>query len=433
MQEIIHILNELRSLSGNKQLNKLKEYKDNELLKEILLYTYDQSLKYKISDNKLKKGLEVVKNESGVECCDWITFKNMLDKLSKLKATKDSDVFEVANFIDSCETQDEIDLYTGVLLKDLRLGLNKSTINKAFGGDTIEKEYVMLAKEYDEKDIVINPRYSRKMDGIRCWVSDGIAYSRKNKVFPTANIQHILNAVGELSKEYVLDGELIYIDDNGIESFKKTTNYIKKDELKEGWENIRYVVFYMVKKDEWFNRKSSISLLDSGMARVGDMNINKGYSETLYDNVYSLNQFLEKDLPQLQENRKKYNWEGIMVLCSSVPYQFKRTNALQKMKEFQDAEFDIVDFKIGSNKYSDTLGSITIKLDCGSLVDVGSGFSDDERNLIWNNRNVILADKDVKLKVRYFEKTSNQKGGNGLRFPTFKGFRKDMEEWIING
>ena len=53
MQEILKIIEELKSLSGNAQLNKLSEYKTNDLLKEVLIYTYDTSKIYKLVMPKL--------------------------------------------------------------------------------------------------------------------------------------------------------------------------------------------------------------------------------------------------------------------------------------------------------------------------------------------------------------------------------------------
>ena len=428
MQDIIDIINKLKTLSGNDQIKELSKHKDNELLKEILTYTYNKD-KYKISNKKLEKSLLSQKYIKSNTQYTWQDFKAILDRLKILKATTEKDVEEVLRAINS-NPEHIANLFKQVLLKDLRIGLNRATINKVFGGDTIEKEYVMLAKDYDEKYKCKNPRYSRKMDGCRMWLSDGVAYSRKNNIFPTCNIQHILDELKEISREYVLDGELVYIDNNGIESFKKTTNYVKKEQLLDGHENIRYVIFYCVKKEDWFNRSNSCTL-DLNIMNSGNKNIDLGYSKNNSHSIFSLNQFEEKDLEVLKENKIKYNWEGIMRLDIDSTYQYKRSNVLQKIKEFQDDEFNIVDFKIGSKKFSNTLGSITIQLDCGSLVDVGSGFDDDERDLLWTNKGVILNDKDIKLKVQYFEKTSNQKGGNSLRFPSFKGFRKNMEEWII--
>ena len=45
MKEVIEILENLRNLSGNAQLDYLRKYKDNQILKEVLYYTYNPDLK----------------------------------------------------------------------------------------------------------------------------------------------------------------------------------------------------------------------------------------------------------------------------------------------------------------------------------------------------------------------------------------------------
>ena len=55
MKEVIEILENLRNLSGNAQLDYLREHKDNKILKEVLYYTYNPDLKYNINEAKLDK------------------------------------------------------------------------------------------------------------------------------------------------------------------------------------------------------------------------------------------------------------------------------------------------------------------------------------------------------------------------------------------
>ena len=44
MQEVLEIVEELRNLSGNAQIDFLKKHKDNILLKEVLFYTYNGAI-----------------------------------------------------------------------------------------------------------------------------------------------------------------------------------------------------------------------------------------------------------------------------------------------------------------------------------------------------------------------------------------------------
>ena len=70
MREIIEILENLRNLSGNEQLDYLKSNKDNKILKEVLQYTYNPDLKYNISEAKLQKACSSLVRTSDVNTRD---------------------------------------------------------------------------------------------------------------------------------------------------------------------------------------------------------------------------------------------------------------------------------------------------------------------------------------------------------------------------
>ena len=56
MWKIIEVIEELRKLSGNAQLEYLEQNK-SDLLKEVLEYTYNPHKKYKIEEGKYNKRL----------------------------------------------------------------------------------------------------------------------------------------------------------------------------------------------------------------------------------------------------------------------------------------------------------------------------------------------------------------------------------------
>ena len=54
----------------------------------------------------------------------------------------------------------------------------------------------------------------------------------------------------------------------------------------------------------------------------------------------------------------------------------------------------------------------------GCKVQVGSGFSQEQRRYYYHNPNEIIGKT---VTVQYFEETENQDGGYSLRFPVIKG------------
>jgi DNA ligase-1 len=112
------------------------------------------------------------------------------------------------------------------------------------------------------------------------------------------------------------------------------------------------------------------------------------------------------------------------MLRKDAPYQGKRSNDVLKVKQFYDAEYVVVDvqngpFRVivdGKEVEEDVMRNIVIEHK-GYRVDVGSGFSLEQRRLYKENPDAILGKQ---VTIQYFEMSTNMKGTESLRFPTFK-------------
>lgn len=127
---------------------------------------------------------------------------------------------------------------------------------------------------------------------------------------------------------------------------------------------------------------------------------------------------------------KSNNLEGIMLQIADAVYECKRTKTTLKIKQFQDADLKVLDIIEGTGKNVGKLGAITVQFEVeGKLYtcDCGSGFSDDERSLYYNNKELLLGKI---VTIGYFEISQNSKTKEyGLRFPTWKGIiRHDKTE-----
>jgi DNA ligase-1 len=91
----------------------------------------------------------------------------------------------------------------------------------------------------------------------------------------------------------------------------------------------------------------------------------------------------------------------------------------------QSCDCKIIGFEEGTGRLQGTLGAILIDYK-GNEVKVGSGYSDQDRKYIWDNKDSLLGRV---IEVQYFEETQNQKDdGLSLRFPVFLRIRtKDKE------
>ena len=153
-----------------------------------------------------------------------------------------------------------------------------------------------------------------------------------------------------------------------------------------------------------------------------------GYSvlETDIPNVLIARQEHDPYIFQYEKANKK--WEGLMYRDGDACYQFKRTKSLLKIKDMQDSEFKICAMLEGTGKNSDRLGALLVHFKDG-YVGVGSGFKDDDRKILWDNKKIFLSKKfveDFSVKVQYFEETTDADGNPSLRFPVFLCFRHNI-------
>lgn len=431
MLDIILIINELRQLSGNVQLDYLQEHK-SELLKEILDYTYNPHKMFKIDESKydkikVYKGLIPRVKKQNFTLQDWHKFIEMLDILVEKRAVTDMEVKNVKLFITDFMDENIQSFLSMVLFKDLRLNIGIKKIQTVWPDFCNEPE-LQLAENYCGIEFV-NGLYSRKFDGKRMYIMDGIAYSRSNKPCKVAPIQHILEQLKEVSVDTVFDGELLYFDNEGNEDFQKGISLTASDERTKDCDNLYYVIFDSMNISDFKRKKTEIEFrfIYDIMLNMLEAKDSKqfGYSvlDTKYPNILIARQ--GSNIEKLKYFCDLYSWEGLMYRNADAPYQFKRTKEILKMKSMKDAEFSIVDLQEGTGKNKERLGTIFIKYK-NSNVGVGSGFSDTDRELIWNNKEIFLNEQFKKLfniKVQYFEETQNAEGEPSLRFPVFLCFR----------
>jgi len=116
-------------------------------------------------------------------------------------------------------------------------------------------------------------------------------------------------------------------------------------------------------------------------------------------------------------------YEGIMIKDPEAGYKCKRSVAWLKLKPFIEVSLTVVAVEEGTGKNVGRLGALVCEgEDDGRriLVNVGSGFSDDDRIAYWTNREEVVGKV---VEVRADAITQNQDGSYSLRFPRFLRFR----------
>jgi DNA ligase-1 len=152
--------------------------------------------------------------------------------------------------------------------------------------------------------------------------------------------------------------------------------------------------------------------------------------ELLPNVTYVANELVDLDTEAGQSRYKEINakavaggYEGIMIKDPDAPYECKRSVAWLKLKPFIEVSLAVVAVEEGTGRNVGKLGALVCEgEDDGKQirVNVGSGFTDSDRDSFWGSRSSLIGNI---VEVRADAVTQNQDGTYSLRFPRFKGFR----------
>jgi len=298
-------------------------------------------------------------------------------------------------------------------------------INKVVPG-LIPTFEVALANAYNDqtaKKVDWNDNWyvSRKLDGVRCLtVIDGAGdvnfFSRAGKPFLT--LDSLKPSIQKLGlTNMILDGEICMTDKDGNEDFQGIIKEIKRKD--HTIENPVYFMFDLLTQKEFEDKVSETTLSD----RLTTL---RSYVLDGDKFIKVLDQKLGSDdlLENMMEISKNEGWEGLMLRKDDT-YQGKRSNDILKVKKFFDDEYVVVDLENAVNrvivdgKEVDELMLKNVVVEHkGNRVQVGSGFSHEQKRYFFENPDQILGKT---ITVQYFEETTDQNGEHSLRFPVMKG------------
>ena len=425
IMEVKKIVERIRVTSStNGKIEILKQNKNNEGLKEVLEMTYNPHKKYGISIEMLAdlEAEPVNKYDNLKVLTDTLAANNINNKLRG----------DVKRFL--MDSDEEIrGFYVNVLTKDLKIGVNAQTINKVWKGliptsETGVTIKPMLASKFNfDKPPVGEFVVTEKLDGIRC-----LAVCKEEKIELYTRQGKLIEGCVEIEKDlkklieewgtgFILDGELLADDCSYEDVYKETTKRVKnKNEIKTG---IHFTVFDVLEIEEFENLECKTKYYDRLMKLLTLQTQTEVDSKIRFIKPLYRGSDIEK-LLSLLEIYKEKGAEGLMVNLVDSIYEFKRSKTLLKVKVMQTADLKIIGFEEGQGKHTGKLGAILVEYK-NNIVRVGSGFSDAEREYIWDNQQDYINNI---AEVQYFEETKNKEGGLSLRFPVWKHIRRDKTE-----
>ena len=195
--------------------------------------------------------------------------------------------------------------------------------------------FPMLAHPFrDHADKIVYPAYAQpKLDGHRCIAMASGLWSRTRK--PIVSMPHITAALEPILNGVALDGELYH---HGYrERFEALSSLIRPEYAKPGHEVVQYHVYDCAMSGPFSER----------LTHLRHMLATVKHPLVLVETVLVHD---EDELMAAFELFRAQGYEGAIVRNAAGLYVNKRSYDLQKVKEFDDAEFRIVGVKEGRGK-----------------------------------------------------------------------------------
>ena len=367
------------------------------------------------------------KDESGTGL-DWSMFTLAITGFTTRKVTGNAARDLVASLMDTATKEQWNNWYRRILIKDLRCGVSEKTINKVVKG-TIPIFSCQLAHDSTnhEEKVCGQKLIEVKLDGVRVLTivyPDGRVdqFSRNGKEL--LNFGHIKDQIAQVATGFtepmVLDGEVM------SSSFQDLMKQVHRKDNVNAKDAILYLFDAIPLKD-----------FEKGKSKVTQLQRSQWVKDWYNGNIEALPnlRILAQELVDLdtEVGQKRFRainqsaidggYEGIMIKEVNAPYECKRSHAWLKLKPFIEVSLEVTDVEEGTGRNIGRLGAFVCSgVDDGRkiTVNVGSGFSDSNRDEFWNYRREVLGNI---VEVRADAITQNQDGSYSLRFPRFLRFR----------
>lgn len=385
-----------KTSSKNEKLAILEKQKHNTALREFLRVCYEPRINFYISKVPAPKA-EVAEGP-------WEFNRELLESIIETLAERRLTGNKAKDWLAFChyqlENEWEREMLTMLIERDVKAGFSESTINKVWANTVTDVPYMRcsLPKDAKLKDFPWKKGvFSQiKADGMFANVSNHGAgkitiESRNGSPFPIDAFPGIdADAQANLPAGMQLHGELLvglkkmsgiaYLprqEGNGM-----LNKLLKGGELPPGhvvifeaWDMIpleaavtkgKYKVPYSKRWEKLNEHFSSVS----GSIRLIETQIAHSYEEAMRHYQYALSRELE----------------GTIIKHPDMEWKDGTSKEQVKMKLEVSVELRVVGFNEGRNKYVGMLGSLQCESECGKVKVNVAGFSDAQRQEIWDDQ-----------------------------------------------
>ena len=375
-----------------------------------------------------------IKEQDSGQGLTWDNFKQLAESLYKRELTGHAarDAIELAMGIATKDQWNQF--FRRILIKDMRAGFGEKSVNTV-AKKAKKPQYavpvfeVMLAHDGQNHESKITGKklLEEKLDGVRCLTvvdfesRTVVMYTRNGKEL--VNFPHIVKAfednIDNFARSYVFDGEVMSSSFQALMTQVHRKSDVKSDDAVLHLFDIVPLVEFKAGKSVMGQRRRSQFLknfenifADSGCIALVPQ------QEVDLDTFMGGIEFQDFNKAALAAGK-----EGIMIKDVDAKYETKRSVSWLKQKPFIEVSLTVMAVEEGTGRNLDKLGALVCEgEDDGKTikVNVGSGFTDSDRDEYWTGKEMVLGQV---VEVRADAVTQNQDGTYSLRFPRFLRFR----------
>lgn len=218
---------------------------------------------------------------------------------------------------------------------------------------------VMLAHTWTPEMDIRGWWMSEKFDGIRGYWTGHELVSRSGYAFATPP------AFTVNFPAVPLDGELWV----GRQQFAEVSSIIRRQQPGPEWERVRYLIFDAPEADGGFEQR--LDFARQWFQHHPNAHVTVVPHEICHDAGH-----LQNKLDAIEA----LGGEGVMLRRPQSPYTAGRSYDLLKVKRFQDTEAVVIAHLPGAGRHAGRMGALLVELPNRVRFEIGSGFSDAERD-----------------------------------------------------
>lgn len=371
---ILNIIDTLEAASSRLEKESiLKQHQNHTLWTNILKVTYDPFLNFYI-----KKIPEYDTSEESISLEEALD--SFLKTIPTRELTGNAAIEFTSGLLSKLSSYDDQEVFKRIIDRDLKCGINVSTINKIY--KNLIPTFDVALSHKDISGIKFPAFAQTKMDGSRVHIAvnynEANIYTRNGKTLHSYVIEAMDSDLSQVARNgETWDGEIVFFKD-GKPLDRKTSNglfnkAVKGTISKEEAKMVKFICWDII------DRTSTIPYIDRYKTMIERFT-------KIYDSIEMVETAYVENEEQAYDFYNKQietGEEGAILKNLDFKWEGKRVKGMGKMKQIEESDLVVVGWEEGTGKNTGKLGALVCETSDGLLrVNVGTGFSDEQRDSI---------------------------------------------------